>query len=182
MNHPEKLAASAPSEWVMRFLPLIPDSGAILDLACGSGRHLRCLPDRNQPLVGIDKDLNRVSDLAGNPNIHLHQMDLEQPNIELPDRIYAGIIVTNYLHRPLLARLGDYLSAGGVLIYETFAQGNENFGHPRNPDFLLTPNELLNIFTNQLQIVAFEQGHTETPRPAIIQRICGIKSTAVQPI
>ena len=171
-----------PSAWVTRFTPLIPRSGRILDLACGSGRHLRQLADRDQPLVGVDVDLSGVNDISRNPGLELHQLDLEQPDTQLPHASYAGIIVTNSLYRPLLDSLANYLAADGILIYETFALGNEQFGRPRNPDFLLQPNELLNIFSTRLQIIGFEQGYTANPAPAIVQRMCAINSLDPQPL
>jgi SAM-dependent methyltransferase len=163
-----------PSAWVMRFAARIPSSGKILDLACGRGRHLRALRGRNQPLVVIDIDLAGVADLDEDPVIKLQRLDLESRSVELPDTSYAGIIVTNYLHRPLLPELPGYLAPGGVLIYETFAAGNEAFGKPANPDYLLEPDELLNIFSARLHVEAYEHGYTEVPRPAIMQKICAI--------
>jgi hypothetical protein len=86
---------------------------------------------------------------------------------------YDGIVVTNYLHRPLLPVLAEALAPGGVVIYETFAAGNERFGRPSNPDFLLHPGELLEAFA-ALTVIAFEQGELSLPRPAVIQRIAAI--------
>ena len=160
----------------MRHVALIPAEGNILDIACGRGRHLRALRGRGQLLVGIDIDLSTVADLRDAPGIELHALDIERDDAELPDAQYAGIIVTNYLCRPLLPRLADHLSPGGALIVETFAAGNEAFGKPSNPDYLLEADELLNIFTPLLRIEAFEQGYTDTPKPAIMQRICAIRT------
>ncbi len=171
-NHSDK----TPSLWVERFASLIPGNGGILDLACGSGRHLRYLASRNQSLTGVDVDLSGVQDLLAEPHIELLEIDLEKPGMTLPCRDLAGIIVTNYLHRPLLKVLPDLLAKNGVLIYETFADGNAEYGHPRNPDFLLQPNELLTTYVKRLEIVEFTQGFTEHPRPAVIQRICATNS------
>jgi len=171
-----KHGGSAPSGWVTRWAKLIPSSGKILDLACGSGRHLRWLLERDQPLIGIDIDTSGAQDLLDPPNLELLETDLEQPGFQFPDQSYAAIIVTNYLYRPLLPLLPKQLGADGVLIYETFAEGNEEFGRPSNPDFLLRPDELLNTYTNHLQIAGFEQGYIDKPKPAIVQRICAINS------
>ncbi|MDA0704845.1 MAG: SAM-dependent methyltransferase, partial [Proteobacteria bacterium] len=88
------------------------------------------------------------------------------------DRRFAGIVVTNYLWRPSLAALPGWLRPDGVLIYETFALGNERFGRPRNPDFLLRPGELIEAFAPLLRIVAYEDGEIAAPRSAVVQRIC----------
>ena len=94
-----------------------------------------------------------------------------------PER-FAGIVVTNYLHRPLFAPLLESLASGGVLIYETFAQENGRFGKPSNPDFLLAPGELLHIAQARpgLRVLAFEDGYSALPKPAMIQRICILKT------
>lgn len=165
-----------PSAWVTQWAPLIPTAGKILEVACGRGRHLRYLSDRGQPLVGIDIDLSRVSDLKQQPGLELHEQDLEKDNAVFPDVAYAGIIVTNYLHRPLLKMLPDYLCQRGVLIYETFAVGNEKYGRPRSSDFLLRTDELLDVYSGCLNVVGFEQGFTDTPYPAVVQRVCAVKS------
>jgi len=120
----------------------------------------------------VDVDLSGVQDLLAEPHIELLEIDLEKPGMTLPCRDLAGIIVTNYLHRPLLKVLPDLLAKNGVLIYETFADGNAEYGRPRNPDFLLQPDELLTTYVKRLEIVEFAQGFTEHPRPAVIQRIC----------
>jgi SAM-dependent methyltransferase len=168
-----------PSAWVVQWAKAIPATGSILDLACGSGRHLQHLAQRGQPVVGIDVDISAAVDLERQPNIALHQRDLEQPDAALsdllPDADYAGIVVTNYLHRPLLNSLPNHLAAGGILIYETFALGNEKYGRPRNSHFLLRPDELLDAYSGRLNILGFEQGFTATPYPAVMQRICAEK-------
>lgn len=91
--------------------------------------------------------------------------------------IYGGVIVTNYLHRPLLPALVAALKPGGVLIYETFAQGNEALGKPSNPDFLLHPGELLDAVQVRLTVVAYEHGMVAQPRPAVIQRLCAVQAS-----
>ncbi len=165
--------ATAPSAWVTRFLPLIKPGGLVLDLAAGSGRHVRLLRDRGFAVCAVDRDTTALSAFAG-PCCEVRRIDLETGDrIELGDD-YDGIVVTNYLHRPLLPAIARALAPAGVLIYETFARGNERFGPPRNPDFLLRPGELLEAFAT-LTVVAFEQGEVLTPKPAAIQHLAAIR-------
>jgi SAM-dependent methyltransferase len=163
---------TAPSAWVDRFLPLIKPGGLVLDLAAGSGRHVRLLRDRGFTVCAVDRDTTALAAFAG-PCCEVRQIDLEtEDRWQLGDD-YDGIIVTNYLHRPLLPAIARALAPGGAVIYETFARGNERFGQPRNPDFLLRPGELLEAFTT-LTVVAFEQGEVSVPRPAVIQRLAAV--------
>ena len=164
--------STAPSVWVNRFLPLIKPGGLVLDLAAGSGRHVRLLRDCGFAVCAVDRDTTALSALAG-PCCEVRRIDLETDDRWQLGHDYDGIIVTNYLHRPLLPAIARALAPGGVLIYETFAQGNERFGRPRNPDFLLRPGELLEAFT-ALTVVAFEQGEVSVPRPAVIQRLAAV--------
>jgi SAM-dependent methyltransferase len=165
-------ASIAPSIWVERFLSLIRPSGLVLDLAAGAGRHVRLLRDRGFAVRAVDRDASALLPLAG-PGCEIFQIDLENGSDWPLGGGYDGIIVTNYLHRPLLPSIGRALAPGGVVLYETFAIGNERFGHPRNRDFLLLPGELLDSF-GMLTIVAFEQGRVRKPRPAVIQRIAAL--------
>jgi SAM-dependent methyltransferase len=161
------------SSWVRRFAPLVP-SGEVLDLACGSGRHARLLASLGHPVLALDRDPAALAATSG-PGIETMQYDLEIIGAAWPfaPGRFAGIIVTNYLHRALLAGLTESLSSGGVLIYETFAAGNEQFGKPSNPNFLLRPGELLeHARAASLSVIAFEDGVTEQPRPARVQRLC----------
>lgn len=159
----------APSPWVTRFAPLIAPGGAVLDVAAGSGRHTRFMVERGHPVTAVDRD---TAALAHEPGVTIVQADLEDGSPwPLAGRTFAGIVVTNYLHRPLFPRLLESLLPGGVLLYETFARGNEQFGRPRNPDFLLKPGELLEAFA-ALTVVAYEHGRVESPRPKVVQRIC----------
>jgi SAM-dependent methyltransferase len=162
-----------PSAWVRRFLPLIRRGGKALDLAAGGGRHTRLLLDMGLRVTAVDRDVEALSALAG-PRCTISAIDLETGE---PWRPFGGgydaVVVTNYLHRPLFPAIRNALAAGGVLIYETFAVGNERLGRPSNPDFLLRPGELLEAFAG-LMVVAFEQGEVSVPRPAVIQRIAAI--------
>jgi len=178
--------AEKPSDWVRRFAPLIREGGHVLDLAAGAGRHTRLLLDMGLNVTAIDRDVDALRGFAGSRcdvrQIDLEGGDLERGDLETgdPDGVvarlgdgYDGIVVANYLHRPLLRPLAAALAPGGVLIYQTFMVGNERFGRPRNPDFLLRPGELLNAFA-ALTVIAFEQGEVARPRPAMIQRIAAV--------
>lgn len=164
-----------PSDWVRRFSGLIPRDGWVLDLACGGGRHARFLAGLGHAVAAVDRDAAMLAGLAGLAGVTTLQADLEGGPWPCPGRSFAGIIVTNYLHRPLFPALADALAGGGVLIYETFMLGNERFGRPSNPDFLLRPGELLEAFGARLTVVAFEQGEVAMPKPAVVQRLCAIR-------
>lgn len=180
------LPLAQPSAWITRFAPLIP-RGEILDLACGSGRHARLLAREGNAILAVDRDAEALASAAGMFTATL-QMDLEahgpdeQPRWPFEQDRFAGIVVTNYLHRPLFPHLFASLAPSGLLLYETFAQGNEQFGKPSNPAFLLQPGELLQ-FAMQFadcgaRVVAYEDGYVDTPKPAMIQRLCLIKGDA----
>lgn len=175
------LQQDQPSAWVRRFAPLMP-RGQVLDLACGGGRHARLLASLGLDVLAVDRDPQSLLATAGE-RIRTLAFDLERPDVEtdpafpLVEGCYTGIVVTNYLHRPLLPWLLPSLTDGGVLVYETFAQGNGQFGKPSNPDFLLAPGELLQAVADHadrssLQVIAFEDGYTASPKPAMVQRIC----------
>ena len=161
------------SPWVARFAPLVKD-GEVLDLACGAGRHTRLFAARGLSVVALDRNADQLAALAG-PHITTLQHDLDAGGATWPFAAgrFAAIVVTNYLHRPLFADLVRSLRPDGILIYETFAQGNDVFGKPSNPDFLLAPGELLALAANgALQVLAYEDGHVERPHPAQVQRLC----------
>ena len=176
---------SAPSQWVERFVPLIT-SGLALDLACGMGRHSRLMAAHGMQVLAVDRDATALQSLASDA-IRTRCLDLEVEDLSnardllQPDR-FAGIVVTNYLHRPLLPLLFESLIDGGVLIYETFAEGNGAFGKPSSPNFLLKHGELLEAVKQsacRLHVVAFEDGFQNTPRPAMVQRLCAIRVGAL---
>ena len=171
-----------PSPWVVRFAPLIAENGMVLDLACGSGRHTHYVADLGHPVLALDRKEDALLPLASLTGVETVVADLENGDPwPLPGRLFAGIVVTNYLHRPLFSAIVDSLAEGGILIYETFARGNEKFGKPSNPDFLLRPGELLDMVRGDLRVIAFEEGVIHTPRPAVIQRICAVKSSDAAP-
>lgn len=162
----------APSFWVRRFAPLIRRGGRALDLAAGAGRHTGMLLDMGFAVTAVDRDIEGLRAFAGR-GCDVRAVDLETGAPWPLGAGYDGIVVTNYLHRPLFAPIAAALAPRGVLIYETFAAGNERLGRPRSPDFLLRPGELLAAFA-ALTVIAFEQGEVSQPRPAIIQRIAAV--------
>ena len=171
-NVPISRSLAAPSPWVERLAPLIRPGGLVLDVAAGTGRHVRLLLDCGFAVRAVDCDTSALLPLVG-PSCEVIETDLESGADWPLGGGYDGIIVTNYLHRPLLPAIGQALAPGGVVIYETFGVGNERFGRPQNPEFLLWPAELLSAFA-ALTIVVFEQGLVTEPRPAVIQRIAAL--------
>jgi SAM-dependent methyltransferase len=170
-----------PSRWVRRWTHLIAPGGAVLDVASGAGRHSRWFAAHGHPVTAIDRDAAALATLRDEPNIATLAADLENAAWPLAaDATFAAIVVTNYLHRPLFPQLLRALGAGGVLIYETFAQGNETVGKPSNPAFLLQPGELLDAVRGQLRVIAFQDGFLAEPRPAFIQRICAVKESRAE--
>ncbi|KAI5914308.1 bifunctional 2-polyprenyl-6-hydroxyphenol methylase/3-demethylubiquinol 3-O-methyltransferase UbiG [Thauera sp. 2A1] len=166
---------ASPSPWVTRFAPLIAAGGEVLDYACGGGRHARWLAQRGFRVEAVDRDGVALELLQGVPHVHTRHADLEHGVWPYGGRRFDAVVVTNYLFRPRLAPLLELVSLGGVLIYETFMLGNERFGKPSNPDFLLAPGEMLQRLAEGWSIVAFEQGEVREPRPAVVQRVCAIK-------
>jgi SAM-dependent methyltransferase len=161
------------SAWVERWAPLVPP-GEVLDLACGGGRHARHLAALGHPVTALDRDPQALA-LAAGPGITTMEADLEAEGAAWPfaPGRFAAIVVTNYLHRPLMARIAASLRPDGVLIYETFAIGNEEFDKPSNPAFLLARGELLaHAGAAGLRVLAFEDGYTDVPKPAMVQRLC----------
>jgi len=158
------------SSWVARFARQLP-AGPVLDVACGGGRHLRHFHALGHPVTGLDRDLGGLADLAGTPGIELIEADLESAaRWPLGERRFAGVVVTNYLWRPLLPAIVGAVAPAGWLLYETFAEGQERLGKPRNPDFLLRPGELLEAVRGRLTVIAYEHGRRAEP-PAVIQRV-----------
>lgn len=120
----------------------------------------------------VDRDTSGVKDLAGNPAVEVLERDLEDgAPWPFPGRAFEGIVVTNYLWRPALPDIVAAVAPGGVLLYETFARGQEQFGHPHNPDFHLQPGELLEVVRGALRVVAYEDLIVEEPGPKAVQRI-----------
>lgn len=167
------------SPWVRRFMSLIKEGGSVLDLACGQGRHSLLLAGSGYRVDAVDRDAGSLARIAaGTPGIVTRAADIEGGPWPYPGRRFDGIVVTNYLFRPLLPILLDSLAENAVLIYETFMLGNERFGKPSNPAFLLRPHELLEWVRPALTVVAFEQGQVGLPRPAVVQRLCAARREA----
>ncbi|MDZ7652402.1 MAG: class I SAM-dependent methyltransferase [Burkholderiaceae bacterium] len=161
----------SPSAWVRRWAPLVVSGARVLDVACGPGRHARFFAARGATVDAVDRDVMAGHALQDEPAIRFLAADIETGPWPYAGCRFDAVIVTNYLHRPLFGPLLAALAPGGVLIYETFAQGNAQFGKPSNPDFLLAPGELLQRCAG-LHVLAYEDGVVEAPRPARLQRIC----------
>jgi SAM-dependent methyltransferase len=166
------------SPWIGRFAAMAPSDGTVLDVACGGGRHTRWFLDRGHRVVAIDRDLSGVVDLRDHPGVELVEFDLEAgAPLPFADGRFEVVVVTNYLWRPILDDLVRVIAPGGWLLYETFAVGNERFGHPTNPDYLLRPGELLDFArAHGLRVVAYEDVVVGEPRPAVIQRIAALRT------
>lgn len=167
-------AQQSPSEWVKRWTGFIAAGGEVLDLACGSGRHSRYLASAGYRVCAVDRDAQALAALTDVAGVNVQVADLERAPWPLDGRRFAGIVVANYLYRPLFPHLLDTLTEDGVLIYETFAHGNERFGRPSNPDFLLRPGELLEVVRGKLRVLAYEDLQVSLPKPAMVQRICAV--------
>jgi len=165
-----------PSVWVARWADCIAPGGRVLDVASGGGRHARFLAGRGHPVEAVDRDPAALSSLADVAGVSTRCADLEGGPWPYEGESFAGVVVVNYLHRPLFSRLLAALAPGGALIYETFAAGNERYGRPSNPAFLLQPGELLDVVKGRLRVIAFEDLYVPDPKPAMVQRICAINT------
>ena len=161
-----------PSPWITRFAPQLAAGATVLDVACGSGRHARYLQSLGLPVTGVDRDTAALAQLQHNTPGQWITADIENAPWPLPGQQFDAVVVTNYLWRPLLPQVLASVVPGGWLLYETFAAGNEAFGKPSRPDFLLRPGELLQLCSpaDDWQIVAFEQGQLAAPE-RVVQRI-----------
>ena len=159
------------SPWIARWAHLVPAGGTVLDVACGRGRHLRWFARRGHRVTGVDRDAEALATLTGTGETIV--ADIENGPWPLAGRQFDAVVVTNYLWRALFPRILDSVAPGGVLLHETFAQGNETVGKPSRPDFLLAPGELLRAYPG-LRVVAFEDGFLEEP-PRFVQRIAAVR-------
>jgi SAM-dependent methyltransferase len=181
-NRPMDHEIQTPSPWVARWASLIRPGGEVLDVAAGSGRHTRYLAARGFEVTAVDRDATALAPLASLRGVRVRAADLEAGAWPFAPEAFDGVVVSNYLHRPLFASLLAALRPGGILIYETFMQGNERFGRPSNPAFLLRPGELLEVLRDRLTIVAFEQGRVDGPKPAIVQRVCAARGAPAETV
>jgi len=172
-----------PSPWMVRFAHLVTDGARVLDVASGHGRHARFFAGRGCRVLAIDRDAGALASLSTVPGIETAVIDLEGEAWPLAGECFDAIVVANYLHRPLLPHLLTALAADGALLYETFARGNEVYGRPSNPAFLLEPGELLRIAQGRLEIVAFEEGRiARQGRDAVVQRIAAVGLRRARPL
>jgi SAM-dependent methyltransferase len=161
----------APSPWIQRWSHLVPEKAGLLDVACGSGRHMRWFAARGHPVAGVDRDPQAIASVGSLGEAVL--ADIENGPWPFAGRSFGGVVVTNYLWRPLLRTIVESVAPGGVLMYETFAVGNESVGKPSRADFLLQPGELLRACA-ELRIVAYEDGFLEPPA-RFVQRIAAVR-------
>lgn len=168
-------AGLEPSPWIVRWSHLVRIGGSVLDVACGSGRHMRWFASRGHPVSGVDRSPEALGDAAFHGQAVL--ADIEGGPWPFMDgaapRRFAAVVVTNYLWRPLLPTLVDSLAEGGALLYETFAVGNETVGRPSRADFLLRPGELLEV-CRDLTVVAYECGFLSQPE-RFVQRVAALR-------
>jgi SAM-dependent methyltransferase len=163
------------SEWIARWLGVPAGRGRLLDFACGSGRHCRLAAARGFRVLAVDQD-RALLDSIESKNIEARAEDLESGRWSFSAERFEAVVVTNFLHRPRLDLLAGLLLPGGRLLYETFAAGNQRYGKPSNPRFLLQPDELFLLARRcGLRVLAFEQGFTDSPKPALIQRIAAVR-------
>ncbi|CAN5240250.1 class I SAM-dependent methyltransferase [soil metagenome] len=161
----------APSPWVMRWSHLAREGGSALDVACGSGRHMRWLAERGHAATGVDRSAEALRSAAAFGRTVL--ADIENGTWPFAGQLFDLVVVTNYLWRPRLPDIVSALAPGGVLLYETFAAGNETVGKPSRPDFLLQPGELLAACAG-LRVIGYEDGYLDTP-PRFVQRIAAVR-------
>jgi SAM-dependent methyltransferase len=164
-----------PSRWIERFATLVAPGARVLDVACGHGRHSRFFAARGCNVLAVERDAAVLASLAGVAGVETRALDLETRRWPLPHERFDAIVVVNYLHRPLFSHLLAALADDGVLLYETFARGNEAYGRPTNPEFLLARDELFHVAADGLAVVAFEQGRVGVGgREAVVQRLAAV--------
>ena len=166
MHHTEQASA-----WVQRWSHLVPPGGTVLDVACGAGRHLRWFAGRGHPVTGVDRSPDAIAAVSGLGRAV--QADIENGPWPFEGERFGAVVVTHYLWRPLLPQVVASVAEGGVLIHETFADGNQTVGKPSRPDFLLRPGELLQVCAG-LRVVAYEDGFLDAPE-RFVQRIAAVR-------
>jgi SAM-dependent methyltransferase len=173
---PQQHDVLAPSAWIMRWCARLAPGALVLDLACGSGRHSRALAALGCVVDAVDIDPTCAEPLAQVAGVRFSAIDLERGAWPFASGRYDAVVVANYLHRPTLPLLAQALRDGGILVYETFAAGQQQFGRPGNPDFLLEPFELAACFGASLHVLGFEDGVRPGPPPARVQRLCAVRT------
>jgi len=168
-----------PSAWIDQHIRLVNRQPRVLDLACGGGRHTRLCLRLGCAVTAVDRNIDAIADLATNPMATLIQADLEHGPWPLAGQQFGAVIVCNYLHRPLFPCIFASVAPGGLLLYDTFAAGNEHFGQPRNPDFLLRPDELQERLPDNFTVLAYRHGQVDTPKPAMRQSLCARRNPAI---
>ena len=166
------------SRWVAENQKFIKRNGLILDLACGSGRNGKFLLEKGFNVVFLDRDISLLGWVPKASRSQVVKHDLENGTrwCFLPCS-FDAVVVTNYLYRPIFADLLSIIEEGGVLIYETFSKGNEIYGRPKNPNYLLQPEELIDIVRPSMRIISFKEGYSDEGRKSITQKIVAIKRT-----
>ena len=168
-------ATESPSPWVQRWSHLIAPASRVLDVACGHGRHMQWLASQGHSSLGVDRSEQALAVASQWGQTLL--ADIENAPWPLADQHFGAVVVTNYLWRPLWPQILAAVQSGGVLLYETFAQGNETVGKPSRPDFLLSPGELLQVaMQNKLRVVAYEDGFLSDP-DRFVQRLAAVRET-----
>jgi len=163
------------SPWIGKYASLIPLDRPVLDLACGAGRHSLYLLDAGYDVTAVDINISSIAAYQEKVELSIVEADLEKDRWPFSRGAFSGIVVVNYLWRPLFADIAESLTPGGILLYDTFALGNEKYGRPRNPDFLLAPGKLAEFFGVSLEIVDFFEGVVDEPSPACRQAIVARK-------
>jgi SAM-dependent methyltransferase len=172
----------SPSPWVVRHAALIAPGMRVLDLAAGHGRHAIFLAARGAEVLAVDRDAAALATFAGTPGVTTRVADLEGADWPLAGERFDAIVGVHYLHRPRMPDLLSLIGDAGVVIYETFAAGNEAYGRPSNPDFLLRDGELIAWLRDRMTVVAFEQGKVSLHgSSAVIQRIAAVGAGAWPP-
>ena len=169
---------ASPSPWFVRHAPCVAAGARLLDVACGSGRHARFFAWRGVQVVAVDRDAEALQSLSGIDGIAVECRDLEAQVWPYAPDTFDAVVVCNYLWRPTFGALLAMLRPGGVLLYETFMDGNERYGKPSRPDFLLRSNELIVRTHQACRIVEFEEGdetHASGEIIAVKQKIVAIK-------